>query len=77
MKITIREYQASDIESCKLLWRELTQHHRDIYSDQSMGGDDPGIYFEHYLNKSNLLGPWIAEKDLVVVGMAGLLIHED
>jgi len=77
VNITIREYQAGDLESCKLLWRELTQHHRDIYSDQSIGGDDPGIYFEHYLNKSNLLGPWIAEKDLVVDGMAGLLIHED
>ena len=77
MSIIIREYRGDDLEHCKLLWRELTQHHRDIYSDQSIGGDDPGSYFGRYLKQSNLAGLWIAEKDLVVVGMAGLLIHED
>ena len=73
MNIILREYQDDDLESCKLLWRELTQRHRDIYSDQSIGGDDPGIYFDRYLQKTNLAGLWVAEEDLVV-GMAGLLI---
>ncbi|HXQ34067.1 MAG TPA: GNAT family N-acetyltransferase, partial [Anaerolineales bacterium] len=76
MNITIREYQDRDFEGCKMLWRQLTQHHRDIYSDQSIGGDDPGIYFERYLQKTNLAGLWVAEESLVV-GMAGLLIYEE
>lgn len=76
MTIIIREYQEGDLESCKLLWRELTQHHRDIYSDQSIGGDDPGIYFERYMQKATLAGLWIAEGDSIVIGMAGLLIDE-
>ncbi|MCI0549828.1 MAG: GNAT family N-acetyltransferase [Anaerolineae bacterium] len=76
MNITIREYQDHDLESCKLLWRELTQHHRDTYLDQSIGGDDPGIYFERYLKKTNLAGLWVAEAGSVI-GMAGLLMDED
>lgn len=76
MNITIREYQDRDFEGCKMLWRQLTQHHRDIYSDQSIGGDDPGMYFERYLQKTNLAGLWVAEESLVV-GMAGLLIDEE
>ena len=77
MNVAIREYQDRDLESCKLLWRELTQHHRDIYSDQSIGGDDPGVYFERYLEKTNLAGPWIAKEGSVIVGMAGLLMDGD
>lgn len=74
MNFTIREYQDRDLESCKHLWRELTQHHRDIYLDQSIGGEDPGIYFERYLKKTNLAGPWVTEEGSTIVGMAGLLI---
>ena len=77
MNVAIREYQDRDLESCKHLWRELTQRHRDIYLDQSIGGDDPGIYFEQYLQKTELARLWVAERDLVVIGMAGLLINKD
>lgn len=76
MNVAIREYQEPDLESCKHLWRELTQRHRDIYLDQSIGGDDPSVYFEHYLQKTNLAGPWIAEESSTIVGMAGLLIDD-
>ena len=74
MDVTIREYHDRDLENCKQLWRQLTQRHRDIYFDQSIGGDDPGSYFEHYLKKTNLAGPWVAEEESMIVGMAGLLI---
>ncbi len=77
MNITIREYQDRDFESCTQLWEELTQRHRDIYSDQSIGGRDPGIYFEHYLQKTNLAGLWVAEEGSFLVGMAGLLVDGD
>jgi GNAT superfamily N-acetyltransferase len=74
MDVTIREYQDTDFESCKQLWRELTQRHRDIYFDQSIGGDDPGAAFEHYLKKTNLAGLWVVEQAKLVLGMAGLLV---
>jgi GNAT superfamily N-acetyltransferase len=77
MKVVIREYQVDDLESCKELWRELTQRHRDIYSDQSIGGEDAGIHFENYLKKTNLYKLWVAEENSIVVGMAGLLLDED
>ena len=74
MDILIRKYQKQDFESCRELWIELTQRHRDIYFDQSIGGDDPGAAFEEYLKKTNLAGIWVAEQESHVVGMAGLLM---
>lgn len=73
----IREYQEQDFESCRKLWEELTQRHRDIYFDPSIGGEDPGIAFERYLKRTDLAGIWVVEQDGLVVGMAGLLIDED
>ena len=75
MKIAIREYQSSDIDSCRELWAELTQRHRDIYADQTIGGDDPGSGFDFYINHEKLRGPWIAEVDAHIVGFTGLLVE--
>jgi GNAT superfamily N-acetyltransferase len=74
MAVSIREYQDTDFESCQELWRELTQRHRDIYFDQSIGGNDPGAAFKDYLKKTNLAGIWVVEQDALVRGMAGLLL---
>jgi GNAT superfamily N-acetyltransferase len=73
----IREYEEQDFENCRKLWEELTQRHRDIYFDPSIGGDDPGSAFERYLKKTDLAGLWVVEHDGLVVGMAGLLVDED
>lgn len=75
MSVTIREYQDRDLGECRGLWRDLTQRHRDIYSNASIGGDDPGVHFEHHLSNANLAGVWVAEEGSVVVGMAGLLMN--
>ena len=75
MDILIREYKEQDFENCRELWRELTQRHRDIYFDQSIGGDDPGTAFDEYLKKTNLAGIWVAEGESLVLGMAGLLME--
>ncbi len=77
MNLLIREYQVIDHASCRDLWKELTQRHRDIYSDPSIGGEDPGVFFEHYLESENLAGLWVAEQDGMVVGMAGLLMEAE
>lgn len=74
MNVVIREYGERDLDPCKALWRELTQRHRDIYLDPSIGGDDPAIYFESYLTKADRAGLWVAEINSSVVGMAGLFL---
>jgi GNAT superfamily N-acetyltransferase len=77
MDFTIRKYQDQDLKSCKQLWEELTQRHRDIYADQSIGGDDASAAFEPYLKKNNLAGLWVVEQDDLILGMAGLLIDDE
>jgi GNAT superfamily N-acetyltransferase len=76
--LTVRPYEPRDLEACRDLWRELTQRHRDIYDDQTIGGDDPGPYFdETYLKLLNLAGVWIAEREGAVVALTGLLVNGD
>jgi GNAT superfamily N-acetyltransferase len=75
MNFKIRKYRSSDIDACRCLWAELTQKHRDIYSDQTIGGENPGNNFNFYIEKKNLHGPWVATVDGHVVGLIGLLIE--
>jgi GNAT superfamily N-acetyltransferase len=73
--VTIREYRDTDLDACRHLWRELTQRHRDIYGDSSIGGDDPGRLFDEYLENLALVGPWVVEWDSAVVALGGLLVE--
>ena len=75
MTVEIREYEPSDLEACRGLWSELNQKHRDIYDDQQIGGEDPGKQFDRYVERADLVGPWVAVADGQVVGLSGLL-HE-
>jgi hypothetical protein len=45
-EIIIRDYVESDYGACRSLWAELTEYHRVIYGDPSIGGDDPGAGFD-------------------------------
>ncbi len=76
--ISIRRYEPADYDACRhRLWVYLTQHHRDIYDDQHIGGDDPGADFDEHLE---LVGPqriWVAEMDDQVVGLTGLIVTEE
>jgi len=70
--IRIRNYQRSDREVCRSLWRELTEWHREIYRDPTIGGDKPEEQFDKHLAK---LGPsriWVATINSEVVGLIGL-----
>ncbi len=74
MNVTIRAYQDSDLDSCRSLWAELAQHHRDIYDDQTIGGDNPGQEFDQYLKQPDLVGVWVAELATTVIGFSGLMV---
>ena len=73
----IRGYRESDLEDCRALWTELTQRHRDLYDDQSIGGEDPGSHFVKHLAEAGADRIWVAVSGDDIVGMTGLLEQED
>ncbi len=75
-EVIIRQYKQADLESCRSLWTELVQRHRDIYKDQTIGGEEPGLHFDKHLSRVGDENIWVAERDGTVVGMVGL-IRED
>ena len=73
----IRKYQDDDKEQRRVLWRELTEWHREIYGDPSIGGEHPEDHFDKHLAK---VGPdhlWVAVHSSLVVGLVGLVIDEE
>ena len=71
--VTVRGYDDKDRAACRALWRELTEWHREIYQDPTIGGDQPEHYFDDHLAK---VGPdhlWVAVYDSRVVGLIGLI----
>lgn len=72
----IRAYTPDDYEACRALWVELTQHHRDIYQAQCIGGSDPGSDFDEYLGLETRVVSWVATRGGVAVGLTGLLIDD-
>jgi GNAT superfamily N-acetyltransferase len=72
-KVVVRDYAERDYRACRALWAELTEYHRRIYGDPSIGGDDPEAGFDGYLAMSERIGSWVAESHARVVGLTGLL----
>lgn len=70
--VVVREYASADYSACRKLWVELTEHHRRIYDDPSIGGDDPGSAFDDYLAAGERVASWVADLDGSVVGLTGL-----
>ena len=75
MDVRLRSYDDADLSVCRDLWRELTQRHRDIYDDQTIGGRDPGIEFDAFLARKPTR-VWVAEDTGKVVGLCGLLVAD-
>ena len=71
-EIIVREYAERDYGAGRSLWAELTEYHRGIYGDPSIGGDDPGAGFDDYLATSERMGSWVAESLGTVIGLTGL-----
>jgi GNAT superfamily N-acetyltransferase len=75
VQVIVRPYEETDHPACRSLWVELTEHHRRIYGDPTIGGDDPGAAFDDYLATPERVGSWVAEGGGQVVGLTGLFDH--
>ena len=73
LEFTVREYGPDDYGACRGLWAELTEHHRRIYDDPTIGGGDPGAAFDDYLADPARVASWVAAMPDRVVGLTGLL----
>jgi ribosomal protein S18 acetylase RimI-like enzyme len=71
----IRNYRAVDRDQCRALWKELTEWHRQIYQDPSIGGARPEEYFDKHLAKVGPERLWVAVQDSQVVGLIGLIVN--
>lgn len=71
-EVSVRSYGEGDYNVCRSLWAELTEYHRSIYGDASIGGDDPGSGFDDYLAEPRRIGTWVAESHGSVIGLTGL-----
>jgi GNAT superfamily N-acetyltransferase len=75
MAMTVRDYRPEDLEQCRQLWRALTQRHREIYGDPSIGGTDPGRELDEHLTHPQLSKIWVAEDADRLLGFCGLLVQ--
>jgi GNAT superfamily N-acetyltransferase len=73
---TIRQYNSQDREQCRSLWKELTEWHREIYEDTTIGGEHPEDYFDKHLNTVGPDNLWVATDDSRVAGLTGLIVAE-
>jgi GNAT superfamily N-acetyltransferase len=71
--VNIREYGSSDLDECRRLYAQLVEHHRAIYHDPSIGGDDPGAGFDEYLARPLRVMTWVAADGGSLTGLTGLL----
>jgi len=77
MSLIIRNYLEGDREQCRYLWRELTEWHREIYQDPTIGGEHPEDYFDRHLVKVGSDKLWVAVHDSRLVGLVGLIVEEN
>jgi len=75
--IVIRDYRSEDKESCRNLWAELTQWHRDIYGDQGIGGPQPGLHFDEHLKLTGADHILVAVDGDQAVGLVGYLVQDE
>jgi GNAT superfamily N-acetyltransferase len=71
--VDVREYQSDDLDGCRNLYAQLVEHHREIYNDPTIGGDDPGGGFDAYLALPERVVTWVATDGNTIVGLTGLL----
>jgi N-acetylglutamate synthase-like GNAT family acetyltransferase len=73
--VTVRHYRPEDLDSCRSLWTDLTEWHRQLYADDSIGGANPGEGFDALLAEVGPERIFVAELDGRVVGLAGMIVR--
>ena len=71
----IRKYISSDLRQCRYLYAEMIQRHRDLYSDETIGGADPGKEFDKHLKLVGEDKIWVAENNGELVGLVSLIVN--
>jgi len=74
-RLAVREYGSADLPACRELWRSLTQRHRDLYADPTLGGPDPGVEFDAHLEHPALHRIWVATDEDRILGLCALLVQ--
>jgi ribosomal protein S18 acetylase RimI-like enzyme len=76
-EIEVRGYSEGDRDACRRLWEELTVWHREIYGDPSIGGTEPGLYFDEHLAKTGSEHLIVAVAGTTVVGLVGYMVEDE
>jgi GNAT superfamily N-acetyltransferase len=71
--VEVREFRSTDVDACRGLYAQLVEHHREIYHDPTIGGDDPGAGFDDYLSLPERVVTWVAADGDSILGFTGLL----
>ena len=71
----IRSYKPMDRDRCRSIWAEMVQRHRDIYEDPTIGGENPGVEFDHHLSRVGEERIWVATLEEYVVGLVSLIVE--
>jgi GNAT superfamily N-acetyltransferase len=74
--MTIRNYEARDLEECRGLWRQLTDWHREIYQNETIGGEHPESHFDRHIAAVGPSQVWVAVHDSRAIGFVGLILKE-
>jgi GNAT superfamily N-acetyltransferase len=75
MSLQVRLYQSSDLERCRRLWADMTERHRVIYEDPTIGGDNPGLEFDCHLARVGPERVWVAVSEEAILGFVSLLVQ--
>ncbi|MFX1486109.1 MAG: GNAT family N-acetyltransferase [Promethearchaeota archaeon] len=75
ISFVIHKYNDEYRDQCRALWGELTEWHREIYQDPTIGGEHPEDHFDEHLEE---VGPdqiWVAVHESQVIGLTGLIVE--
>ena len=71
----VRRYRPSDARACIELFSQLTEAHRILYHDPTIGSKDPARTFRAHLRETRGGGTWVAVERDQVIGLSGLIAH--
>jgi ribosomal protein S18 acetylase RimI-like enzyme len=76
-QMSVRDYEPSDLDGCRSLWAQMTQRHREIYDDSSIGGDNPGLEFDKHLSRVGPERIWVATSGDEIIGLVSLIQDDE